>query len=176
MNTKKIFVIAVVSILMFSSCGKKKENPDGLVLKNDIDMLIGWMPGNPTIIKGEGHSGKYLCKVDSAFEYSYGYSCLLKDIAEKKIQAVSFSAWCKVDMLPVKDLSLVAQVVNSKGENLAWIGIPLKDFIKKPYEWTQVQGELRLPDIQPPDAVLCVYLWNPAKETAFIDDYEIILK
>ena len=85
MKIFNLFGVLVLSILL--SCSS--DNKSDLTFKNDIDQMAGWIK-DPTIMKGEGHSGKYFLKVDSLMPYSFGFNELLSNI-KKIINNYDFS-------------------------------------------------------------------------------------
>jgi len=156
-------------LIILFSCSSDKKND--LTFKNDIDQMAGWIK-DPTIMKGEGHSGKYFLKVDSLMPYSLGFNELLSNISSKPLKKINFSAWCKANTL-TKNVVLVCDVVTKENQHIVYKGVSLKDYLKNPNEWMQISGDVNLPSNLPADAKVLVYLWTPQKEVAYIDDYEI---
>jgi hypothetical protein len=175
MDKLKIACILLLTIMLSCSEGKNKEgvSKNGLVFKNDIDQIAGWV-SNPSITCGEGHSGKYFCKVDSSIEFSYGFSNFLANISSSKLKKVKFSSWCKSDNMQNKAV-LVCSICE-EGKSLAWVGVDLKKMIKKPNEWTYIFGDIMIPEKRSPKTEVKVYLWNPKKDVAYADDFEIVFE
>lgn len=164
-------LIALATLLFACSSDEDKKNP--LTITNDIDQMVGWIQ-HPSIIKGDAHSGKYMCKVDATLPYSIGLNLNLEDFPIRNPKSIDASVWGKITKIN-DSISLVIDL-SSNGQSIINIGSNFNNFIKKIGEWEKVDVSINIPKNLPSDAVLKVYIWNFQKTntTAFGDDFEII--
>ncbi len=169
---KKIyFLLFITFTCMFFSCSSDKKN-DALIITNNIDQMVGWAQ-NPSIIKGESHSGNYMCKVDAYTPYSFGLSLSSEDFPTKKAKSVKASVWGKL-FNQNDSISLVVELV-SKGQFVGWTGIAFSNAISNTNEWGKVEVSLDIPKNIPAETFLRVYVWSTKKTPAYgvCDDFEI---
>jgi len=160
-NILYIFILAGI----ITSCGN--ENNDH-VFKNDFDQLGDWQYQSPMLKKGNAHSGIYYCGLDSTNDYSITFQRDLRDFPVQNVKIINASAWVRTKSLPSKATLIVT--IDSVGGAVKYMGLPLKDFVTAPDQWTEIKGSLEAPESLHPDFFLKVYLYNVGKENVDIDD------
>ncbi len=167
------YSIIVVSAILFASCAKDKKNE--LEFYSDLENVKGWTGGKnneETIIKGLAHSGQYISKTDSIFQYGFGFRINLSDLVEQPVKKVKASIWVNVTDIR-SDAGLVV-ALDSAGKNILWASKPIKDFVKKTDEWTEVISEVEFPQMKTSkDYSVTAYIWNTGKFPVLSDDIRI---
>lgn len=173
---KKYIILAVilcVAILFVACSGNnedKKENSAGAAsFSNDLESA-GWM-NQQTLTKETAHSGKFSSRIDSVFQYSFGYADVFKNISETLPEKVDVDFWILYPQTGIKTNLVVS--IDSVGKNIFWSGLELKDSIKIPNQWKEIKATIDLPaNIMATDKIT-VYIWNNDKKSAYIDDLKV---
>lgn len=173
---KKYIILAVilcVAILFVACSGNnedKKENSTGAAsFSNDLESA-GWM-NQQTLTKETAHSGKFSSRIDSVFQYSFGFADLFKNISETLPEKVDIDFWMLYPQTGIKTNLVVS--IDSLGKNIFWSGLELKDSIKTPNQWQEIKATVNLPaNIMATDKI-AVYIWNNDKKSAYIDDLKV---
>ncbi len=169
---KIVFFAFVISVILISCSSDDDKDNKGLTFSNDIDQMIGWVQ-HPSFIKGNAHSGNYMCKVDSTMAYSYTFILQAEDFPTKTAKSINASVWGKISNLN-DSINLVIELT-SKGQTIAWNGNLFINFIKNIDEWGKVESSIKIPENLPSDAILKVYARGTKKKSDFtiLDDFEI---
>lgn len=65
-------------------------------------------------------------------------------------------------------------IVNSNNESVAWSGSKFQHYLE-PGKWGKVFLNFTMPDDISDDDILKIYVWNPGRNTVYLDDFEIVL-
>ena len=165
---KKILflVLGVFTLLVFSCSNNKEFVP---VYKGSIDK--GDWISCQTIGKFGGVTGDYCSKIDSINQYSYGFGKFINEISQNSIKKVKINVWVKLE-----DLTKKTQLVVSLGKdnkNIFWNGHDVSPFIKETNKWYKVEVEDTFGELETKGAYIEIYLFNPNKNIAYVDDFEI---
>jgi hypothetical protein len=167
------YTLLSVSAIVFASCAEEKKND--LAFFNDLENVKGWTGGQNnehTIIKGVGHSGQYLSRTDSVYQYGFGFKLNLSDLSEQPIKKIKAITWINVSDIR-SDAGLVI-TLDSAGKNILWTSKSIKDFVKKTDEWTEVSSEVEFPQMKTSkDYSVTAYIWNTGKFPVLSDDCSI---
>lgn len=174
---------AIWLLLLFAgACTSKKVNTPAdtagpgskLLIKNDFENLVGWVPPSPSLNTEQAHSGQYSIKTDQQNEYSLGYDTVLGTLLPSHASKLRLRAWAYKTR--VGDDYLVVQVLRSAGDraNVFYHATDLGKDVKKAGEWTLVSDEFVLPAELQGTNQLRIYLWSPhASAPVYLDDLEI---
>lgn len=163
----KVFLF-VASLAMLSSCQQKNNNHKILTT---VDNLVNFGYSSILVKKGEAFSGNYYTYIDVTTPYSLTFNSPLVELSDKKIKAIKYRSQVRVPVLG-KDISLVCSI-EAGDTKVAYLAEPVSKHVKKINTWTQIEGEVQLPEKVPYNAVIKVYLWSPVSATADADDMEI---
>lgn len=165
--------LLLVSAILFASCAKDKKNE--LEYFNDLENVKGWAGGknnDETIVKGTAHSGQYISKTDSVYQYGFGFNIKLSDLAEQPVKKVKASVW--VNVPDIRSEAGLVIALDSAGKNILWTSKPIKDFVKKTDEWTEVVSEVQFPEMKTSkDYSVTTYIWNTGKFPVLADDSRV---
>ncbi len=108
----------------------------------------------------------------------YGPSCtnIFSRMNDKPIKNIRVSMWTFCEKIP-KDAQIVATISfkdedNQIFENYFWLSSKLEYFVKKG-TWGQAFFSFNLPALKSINDELKIYVWNPDKNTIFIDNFEL---
>lgn len=178
---KILYSIATVAALGMVSCSKSSDATDANTLvSNDFETLAGWLPDVPksaTLTREKAHSGHYSLKVDAAHEYSLGFSAVLGQLHETRINKIKVSAWV---FLPAADAqaALVTAVTDPAAPDkpLLWESLDLS-LGKKVGKWAQVSKVITLPATTAPTNALGLYLWRTSgNQPVYLDDLVVTVE
>ncbi len=165
---KKILflVLGVFTLLVFSCSNNKEFVP---VFRGEIDE--GDWINTHTIGKYGGVKRDYCSKIDSVYQYSYGFKKLVKEISPKPVKKIKTVAWVKLEDLNKKTLLVVS--LGKDDKNISWSGHEINPIIKEVNKWYKVEFEDTFPEYDSEGAYIEVYVFNPNKNIAYVDDFEI---
>jgi hypothetical protein len=162
---RKLFVL-IASISLLSSCAKKKP----IIYENDTDFKE-WI--NQQTVKNvpNPHSGFSASVIDSAHNYSLGFSKPIENISNDKFKEVEVSYWVFAKSDQAKANTVFS--VDFNGKNVDWSGraVPFRKDA-----WTEVKETYKISDKAQPNNQLSVYVWNTSKEELLIDDFKLRFK
>ncbi len=148
--------------------GKYKEHNTLSNLNNDFEKKSGWFSeGNISTEKSK--SGKHSCLVSGDSPYSATWSSLAANFAS--CQYVDANVWYYADE-PVKEGKLVISFEKPDGQSIEWNGKGLAEISVQGKDWNQAKMQVKIPALNPGD-IIKVYLWSPAGEKIFIDDFSL---
>lgn len=108
----------------------------------------------------------------------YGPSCtnVFSRIHDKPLQKIRCSMWVYCEQEP-KDAQIVATISfkdndNQIFENYFWLSSKLEYFVEKG-KWGQAFFTFNLPALKSINDELKIYIWNPDKNTIYIDNFEL---
>ncbi len=116
-------------------------------------------------------SGEHVSIVDSTLEYGATYTNSLQQIKLDKNKSLVVELNVKSTQLPSFDkLMLVVEIDAPNGDIKVWRSLQFEPFIKQQNQWTTLYyGYKYVEDIKPDDIVK-IYVYNPGKYNAQIDD------
>lgn len=117
------------------------------------------------------HTGSNSQKLNDQTEFSISYTENLRDIKHTKNTMVSGSAW-----FFTPDSSADAALVLSferYGKPFEWYSNDFKKYNLHPGKWQQIVITRPLPELKTGNETIKFYVWNPNKQTFYIDDLEL---
>jgi len=163
------YLILIALIMLFFSCSENKEyipTYKGSIEGGD------WINISTIGYYGGGQTGDCSSKVDSLNQYSYGFRKLILEINQNPIKKVKVSVWVKLEDLNKKTI-LVISVSGKDKKNIFWEGHIINPVVKETNKWYKFEVEDDLPDFDADGAYIETYVWNPNKNIAYVDDFEI---
>lgn len=167
-----IFIVAIVSIVLFSCGESSKTKKSSLQFQNDFESVDGWFVSND-ILKGNAYSGHYSTFANDTNNFSQVFSLMVGDLPVKPFSKVNISLQAKCEKTTTTSQLVLS--IEIDGNILNWQGLRLTEFLRKSNEYFPVTTTFQLPpDLSVPEnAVIKIYVWNTEKETVFADDFEI---
>jgi|GEM_PF-1650283 len=158
-------------ITMLISCSN--NNNFVATYKADINGKGDWINSRTIGKFGGATGGEYCSKIDSSFEYSYGFSKLLNEISPNLVKRIKVGVSVKLDKLDKKSF-LIVSVNGPNNEKIYWTGHELTSIAKETGKWYKLNVEDVLPNgYKPEGASVGIYVWNPNKNVVYVDDYVI---
>jgi hypothetical protein len=155
--------------MMVFACSNYKEFNS--VFNGNIDKGGDWI-NSQTIGNYGGYTGNNSSKVDSVNQYSYGFSKSFNEISPNPVNRIKVSVWVKLTDLNKKSI-LVVSVNGPDNKNLLWSGHDLNPSVKETGKWTKIEVEDVLTNINTDNATVGIFVWNPDKNTVYVDDFKI---
>ncbi len=118
-------------------------------------------------------SGEYSFKMDSAIIFGPTFSTSLMDIDCKKAKKIKVS----LNVFAPKNFSkaiLVLSLESNENEIIQWTGSQFEYYLEKD-KWGKVFLTFYIPESFTTEDILKTYVWNPGKESYYIDDFKIEL-
>jgi hypothetical protein len=139
--------------------------------KNDFEKNYWNLDAKLFKSSSDAISGKNVSIVDSALEYGATYTNSLQQIKLTKNKSLVVELNVQSSQLPASDkLMLVVEIDSPKGDIKVWRSLQFQPFIKQENQWTTLYyGYKYVEDIAPED-VIKIYVYNPGKYNAQIDD------
>ena len=162
-----------------SSCTTNETGKVGKVFLNDFDHMIPWNESSnniATVIRGQAHSGNYLCRVDSMTPFGYFFKAKLAQLSDSKIKKVKTSVWVKIKNMNA--LGYVVIALDSAGKVFHWQGLAIEKEIRTPNEWVNLNVEVNLDSLKlsnKPWLTLGSYVWSRGNEQILSDDLEVTI-
>lgn len=170
----KHFALACLGAASLTACSS--DNPStatnkSVLMHNDFENLVGWIPDAANLSKEQAHSGQYSIKVDKDNEYSITYRNLLGQLSPSRIRGVRVEAWAYA---PEKNTPALLRISLNKtvgGEPTMTEGIDLATQVPEAGKWVKVSKEIVFPLSSNYSSQLVVYLWRAdSGSTAYVDD------
>lgn len=115
-------------------------------------------------------SGKYS---NSVSEYSSTFTFSLDSVDLKDVDnlLISCSAYCN---FPDKTISSIVISIENDKEAYFWKGLEINKYLKAYSNWWQAKQEVSISKNEmKPQSRVKIYIWNPQKQKAFVDDFEV---
>ena len=162
------FTFAVLTALVFG-CSDKK----GFVTTFKGGIEEGdWINTNTIGYNGGGHTGDLSSKVDSANQFSFGFSKLISEISDNPVKKIKISVWVKLENLE-KKVALVIAITDKDNKKIFWESQDVNPDVKEINKYSKISAEFKLPEFKNEGALARVYVWNPNGNVANVDDFEI---
>jgi hypothetical protein len=173
----KYLLFALVSAASLSACSSESPtaslNKD-VLMHNDFESLVGWIPDPVALTKEQAHSGLYSVKVDQEHEYSLGYNYLLGQLSPTRIRGVRVEAWVYTsDHNPSAQIRVALNDAVG-GTSVMNDGIELGAQVKEFGKWVKVSKDIAFPPTANYTSQLVIYLWRGGSSNkAFMDDIQL---
>lgn len=161
-------IFTAISVIIFSCSQKKDFAP---VYKGSIEGG-DWINIHTIGYYGSSHTGDCSSKIDSANQYSYGFCKILSEISENPIKKLNVSVWLKLADIN-KKVPLVVVITDKNNKNIYWEGRDINPAVKEVNKWYKFSSEYELPKYENEGTKVSIYVWNPNKNNAFVDDFEL---
>lgn len=140
-------------------------------LKNDMEKPGDWNTSPAAFDSLMVFSGKYSYRLDSLNEYSPAFAGKTGEINQGNFDEIRIKvmAFCSDT---IRDLPIVISVDNAGKGNYIWASSKIENFVS-PDEWSPAFFVFPLPEIISPEDELKIYIWNPKKQTVYLDDLAI---
>lgn len=116
-------------------------------------------------------SGKMSWKMDSLQEYSaYPMQFKVGDLFRDSIKFLNIQAW----VFSISDISVHLVIeFSSKDSVYEWQSAPSDRFSFEPGQWCRLFYTQKLPASTKPEDTVKIYIWNPNKNSLYLDDVRI---
>lgn len=173
----KYVLLALVGAASLTACSNDNSTATpakDVVMHNDFESMVGWVPDATALTQEQAHSGHYSLKVDKDHEYSLGYNQLLGQLSPTRIRGVRIDAWAYTsEKDPVAQLR-VALNSTIGGPTIASDGIGFNTEVKSYGKWVKVSKEFIFPPNVNYTTQLVMYLWSAGgPHRAYIDDVQL---
>ncbi|MFH0865419.1 MAG: hypothetical protein V1904_04460 [Bacteroidota bacterium] len=120
--------------------------------------------------------GKYSVRLDFNDEFGPSSNSIISEMTYTSFSRISVSLWAYAAGV-FKDAQIVATLNfrdddNNIYDNYMWVSTKFEYFIEKD-KWGQVFFSFTLPELRSRNDELKIYVWNPDRQTLFIDNIEI---
>ncbi len=135
---------------------------------NDFD------PGEPwydlgSVTDQKAHSGKYASKIGSSIHKSVSFIKPVREITKSKNVYVKATFWVFVE--DAASNAMITISFENKGRSYSWSPFYLVPARVVPGRWEHVSVGCRMPELQSPEDLVSIYVFNEDNKTVFIDDY-----
>ena len=160
-------------IYLFSKETSKEKVTSSVLFEEKNDFEKNYWNLDEKLFKSSADaiSGGHVSIVDSTLEYGATYTNSLQQIKLDKNKSLVVELNVNTTQLPSFDkLMLVVEIDSPKGDIKVWRSLQFQPFVKQQNQWTTLfYGYKYVEDIKPDD-ILKIYVYNPGKYSAQIDD------
>ncbi|MGM0480100.1 MAG: ArnT family glycosyltransferase [Bacteroidota bacterium] len=114
------------------------------------------------------YSGRFSERLDADHLYSSGFSYASNVQDEKLSLLVDFYGRFERGTKTV-----VVLTVTREKEQVLWRGQPVAPYFNSNEEWQKIIATFRWQETLQPGDIIKIYIWNPEKENAWIDDFKV---
>lgn len=173
----KYLLFALAGAVGLSACssGSPTAAPSkDVLMHNDFESMVGWIPDPVALTKEQAHSGVYSVKVDQEHEYSLGYNYLLGQLSPTRIRGVRVEAWVYApDHNPSAQIRVALNDAVG-GKTMMNDGVEFGSQVKEFGKWVKVSKEIAFPPTANYSSQLVIYLWRGGSSSkAFMDDIQL---
>jgi len=172
-NKMKYFVALLCSFLL--SCSVKKE--ELVAYRMDMDNHIFWEDPTPRNIISDpaAYSGRFVCRLDSLFQYSPTFQARLSSISKRTVSSVILSGWFKRENNFAQP-QLVIEIKNGDGVTMEWLMKGFEGRTSDTMRWTYLESEIDLIEKSRnrPDNIYRIYVMNTKGAFTLLDDFQIV--
>lgn len=162
------------AVTLFSNTKPQNYIPESepvFSLTNDMEKPGDWNTSPAAFDSLMVFSGKYSFRVDSVNEYSPGFARKISELNQGnfrniKIQVMVFCS----DTLT--DFPMIISVGNAEKGLYIYASSQVGNFVN-PGKWAPAFLVFEMPEILSPEDELRIYIWNPQKQTVYLDDLTI---
>lgn len=173
----KQLLFALVGAVSLSACSSDNSSATlgkDVLMHNDFESMVGWIPDPVALTRDKAHSGNYSIKVDQDHEYSMGYNYLLGQLSATRIRGVRLDAWAYA---PDKNMNAQLRLALNDavgGKPIMVDGIAYSEQVKDPNKWVKISKEFIFPPNANYSNQLVVYLWRGGGSgRAYVDDVQL---
>lgn len=174
-----LFILLLVSF----GCTSKKAQPESKDIKVDTTtnyqvLYHEIMPiedfTDDRISTEKFYSGKKSLQIGSNLEFSFGFKKQIGEITNfNAIDSLEINLMI-LSPQKLKDVKVVWTIDDENGKNLFWSGSNIEN--KKLNDWTSLKLNFNLNKALVTEKnKISIYVWNPNKETLWVDDFEFNL-
>jgi len=139
--------------------------------KNDFEKNYWNLDDKLFKLSDDAMSGRRVSIVDSSLEYGATYTNSLQQIRLAKNKSLVVELKVKSEQLPAFDkFMLVVEVDSPDGKIKVWRSLQFQPFIKKENQWTSLYYGYKYVENILPEDIVKIYVYNPGKYKAEIDD------
>jgi hypothetical protein len=173
----KYILLALFGAASLTACSSENStatsNKD-VLMHNDFESMVGWVPDPTALTQDEAHSGHYSLKVDEQQEYSLNYKNLLGYLSPTRIRGVRVEAWVYASTQNPSAQIRVALNEAAGGTTIMNDGIGFASQVKDSNKWVKVSKEVLFPSTANYTSQLVIYLWRgDGSSKAYIDDIQL---
>jgi hypothetical protein len=174
----KYLLLVLAGVISTTACSSdntvSSTSAKDVLMRNDFESLVGWIPDPVALTKDQAHSGQYSLKVDQAHEYSSGYSYLLGLLSPTRIRGVRAEAWAYAPEHDCKAQLRVALNDAVGGNPIMVESIEYSSQVKSAGKWVKVSKDIIFPPTANYSSQLVVYLWRGDDHSkAYVDDVQL---
>ena len=165
-NDLKISISELKNVIIPHKNGKVLINS-----KNDFESWVKhWSYVKEEIADKNKYHGNYS---NSLSEYSSTYAIDIDSIDIKDVDQILISSSVYCNFPDKTTASIVISIENDK-EAYFWKNVGINKYLKAYSNWWQVKHVISISkqDLKPKSRIK-IYIWNPQKQHAFIDDFEV---
>jgi hypothetical protein len=174
---KNVIAIVFAFSFLFASCSdetieEEKSTELLQVLLNAEDSL-----SNEPRVKGQGHTGNFAYRIDSANQYSAGFFHNLNDSLLGSSIRVCVNFWAKAN--DVKKGDCLALSICKKNGECSWNSFDILNYNAKPNEWINIVDSITFneEDLKDSNNSIKVFAFHADKNTIVdFDDISIKIK
>ena len=152
---------------------KKVEYHDTLrstVFTNDCEGAERWFQMG-TLSREQAYSGGYSSKINREDPFSIGFTRPLKMIPEDHLKIVDIE-FQYYQPFQSSAAQVVLEILGGEGKSF-WVNYHLKNSNPIIGDWNLIRTSFNIPNNIQSLKLVKVYVWNPGKEPAYIDDIHI---
>ncbi len=160
-------------IYLFSKDSSHQLIPKNILFEEKNDFEKNYWNSDDGLFanSSDALSGKMVSVIDSAHEYGITYTNSLDQIHLSKNKSLVVELNLKTNKIPDYDkLLLVVEIDSPQGEIKVWRSLQFQPFLKNKNDWTALYYGYKYVEDLNPDDVIKIYVYNPGKYSAEIDD------
>lgn len=153
-----------------TTIGIQEQTKDTVIIYKTSMEPTESCPMPHSVTKEKAYSGNYSCMINKEDQYGIAFTKTLEDL--KGMNEINVSAFVNY---AVGSNAHIVVSVEKKSKTLYRQDLVVSELNKKPDVWNEIVLSALIPKNITDDAELKIYFWNPAGESAFIDDFTIRL-
>jgi hypothetical protein len=160
-------------IYLFSKELSTEKNISNVIFeeKNDFEKNYWNLDEKLFKLSEDAISGRRVSIVDSSLEYGATYTNSLQQIKLTNNKSLVVELKVKSEQLPAFDkFMLVVEIDSPDGKIKVWRSLQFEPFIKKENQWTSLYYGYKYVENILPEDIVKIYVYNPGKYKADIDD------
>ena len=165
---------SIVTIALLSSCSSKPAPQKKEIVYTNSAEIDEWAATGTIKESRNTHSGKYVCVLDSATEYSLAFVKSISEFGDSLPDSVSFSYW--IFMKKGEAGAKTVLTIDNPQKNIAYTSKPIKEKVKEMNKWIEVTESYAIPKKLGTKDILRLYVWNSPKETYLVDDFKVVFR
>jgi hypothetical protein len=151
---------------ILSGCGGPTMN---YKFNNDFESIDGWFE-NEQIVKGDAHSGIYLCITTPGSQFSLTFRRKIADFNGGNVSHILVSAWVKFSKKGSKANFIVSMDEPGSLKPIIYNASKLENKILKAEKWEHVVNKIDIPAGKNVNNIISVYVMNTGNSSVYVDD------